>query len=68
MNRRILLGTYSRKANFSNTEAIFLQAVLWEDVGFFETNHGASIESQVVSSISTDTLTIQGVLTEKVLR
>ncbi|KAG6769390.1 hypothetical protein POTOM_025021 [Populus tomentosa] len=44
----------------------YLQAVLWQDVGFFDTNHGASIASQVVSSISTDTLTIQGVLTEKI--
>ncbi|KAJ6913020.1 ABC transporter B family member 15 [Populus alba x Populus x berolinensis] len=38
----------------------------FSDVGFFDTNHGASIASQVVSSISTDTLTIQGVLTEKI--
>ncbi|KAK3221254.1 hypothetical protein Dsin_008279 [Dipteronia sinensis] len=44
----------------------YLGAVLRQDVGFFDTNHGASMTSQVVSSISTDTLTIQGVLTEKI--
>ncbi|KAK1550978.1 hypothetical protein Q3G72_028162 [Acer saccharum] len=44
----------------------YLGAVLRQDVGFFDTNHGVSMTSQVVSSISTDTLTIQGVLTEKI--
>lgn len=44
----------------------YLQAVLRQDVGFFERTHGASMTSQVVSSISTDILVIQGVLSEKV--
>ncbi|XP_059638895.1 ABC transporter B family member 15-like [Cornus florida] len=44
----------------------YLQAVLRQDVGFFDTVHGASMTSQVVSSISTDMLTIQGVLSEKI--
>ncbi|RVW27851.1 putative multidrug resistance protein [Vitis vinifera] len=43
----------------------YLQAVLRQDVGFFERTHGASMTSQVVSSISTDILVIQGVLSEK---
>jgi ATP-binding cassette subfamily B (MDR/TAP) protein 1 len=45
----------------------YLQAVLRQDVGFFDTNQGASLASQVVSNISIDTLTIQGFLAEKVL-
>ncbi|CAK9158588.1 unnamed protein product [Ilex paraguariensis] len=44
----------------------YLQAVLRQEVGFFDTIHGASITSQVVSAISTDTLVIQGVLSEKI--
>ncbi|KAK2974677.1 hypothetical protein RJ640_030285 [Escallonia rubra] len=49
----------------SRLRSKYLQAVLWQDVGFFDTTGGASVTSQVVSSISTDTLTIQGVLSEK---
>ncbi|KAJ0090713.1 hypothetical protein Patl1_14137 [Pistacia atlantica] len=44
----------------------YLRAVLHQDVGFFDMNYGASMTSQVVSSISVDTLTIQSVLTEKI--
>ena len=44
----------------------YLQAILSQDVGFFDTIGGASITSQVVSTISTDTQTIQGVLSDKV--
>eukprot|EP00258_Populus_trichocarpa_P042678 XP_024458697.1 ABC transporter B family member 15 [Populus trichocarpa] len=44
----------------------YLQAVLRQDVGFFDTNQGASLASQVVSNISVNTLTIQGVLSEKI--
>ncbi|KAF8390545.1 hypothetical protein HHK36_025072 [Tetracentron sinense] len=44
----------------------YLQAVLQKDVSFFDKRHGASMTSQVVSSISTDTLTIQSVLSEKI--
>lgn len=44
----------------------YLEAVLRQDVGFFERSDGKSMTSQVVSSISVDTITIQGVLTEKV--
>lgn len=43
-----------------------MEAVLRQDVGYFDTVHGASMTSRVVLSISTDTLTIQGVLSEKV--
>ncbi|CAI9097355.1 OLC1v1033757C1 [Oldenlandia corymbosa var. corymbosa] len=44
----------------------YLEAVLRQDVGFFEIVQETSITSQVVSSISTDSLTIQGVLSEKI--
>lgn len=44
----------------------YLHAVLRQDVGFFDKIHGASMTSQVVSGISTDSLTIQAVFTEKV--
>ncbi|KAM7480105.1 hypothetical protein LguiA_028318 [Lonicera macranthoides] len=46
----------------------YLHTVMRQDIGFFDTTHGhgASITSQVVTSISTDTLTIQGVLSEKI--
>ncbi|CAK7345688.1 unnamed protein product [Dovyalis caffra] len=44
----------------------YLQAVLRQDVGFFDASQGASLASQVVSNISVDTLTIQGVLAEKI--
>ncbi|XP_021275567.1 ABC transporter B family member 15-like [Herrania umbratica] len=44
----------------------YLEAVLRQDVGFIDINHGPSMTSQVISSISNDTLTIQGVLTEKI--
>ncbi|KAL3537332.1 hypothetical protein ACH5RR_000698 [Cinchona calisaya] len=44
----------------------YLQAVLRQDVGFFDTVDGKSMTSQVVLSISTDTLTIQGVISEKI--
>ncbi|KAK3437549.1 hypothetical protein EUGRSUZ_C02210 [Eucalyptus grandis] len=40
--------------------------VLWPEVGFFDQNRGAPMTSQVVSRISVDTLTIQGVLTERI--
>ncbi|KAJ6742037.1 ATP-BINDING CASSETTE SUB-FAMILY B [Salix viminalis] len=45
---------------------LYLQAVLRQDVGFFDKNLGTSLASQVVSNISIDTLTIQGVLSEKI--
>lgn len=45
---------------------LYLQAVLRQDVGFFDTNQGASLASQVVSNISVNTLTIQGALSEKI--
>ncbi|KAF8008932.1 hypothetical protein BT93_J0049 [Corymbia citriodora subsp. variegata] len=44
----------------------YLQAVLRQEVGFFDQTRGAPMTSQVVSRISVDTLTIQGVLTEKI--
>ncbi|XP_027152628.1 putative multidrug resistance protein [Coffea eugenioides] len=44
----------------------YLQAVLRQDVGFFDKVDGTSMTSQVVLSISTDTLTIQGVISEKI--
>ncbi|KAI4377682.1 hypothetical protein MLD38_015269 [Melastoma candidum] len=43
----------------------YLQAVLQQDVGFFDERHGQSMTSDIVSSISVDTLAIQGVLAEK---
>ncbi|XP_059638896.1 ABC transporter B family member 15-like [Cornus florida] len=50
----------------SRVRTKYLQAVLRQDVGFFDSVHGASLTSRVVSSISTDMLTIQGVLSEKI--
>ncbi|GMP33970.1 hypothetical protein CsSME_00007054 [Camellia sinensis var. sinensis] len=44
----------------------YLQAVLRQEVGFFDTFQGASMTSQVVTSITTGTLVIQGVLSEKI--
>ncbi|XP_030544980.1 putative multidrug resistance protein [Rhodamnia argentea] len=44
----------------------YLQAVLRQDVGFFDQTRGEPMTSQVVSRISVDTLTIQGVLNEKI--
>ncbi|KAL5717922.1 ABC-type xenobiotic transporter [Ranunculus cassubicifolius] len=44
----------------------YLRAVLRQDVCFFDKRHGISSTSRVVSSISTDTLTIQSVLSEKI--
>ncbi|CAK7345682.1 unnamed protein product [Dovyalis caffra] len=43
----------------------YLKAVLRQDAGFFDTNQGESRTSQIVSNISIDTVTKQGVLTEK---
>ncbi|KAF5199427.1 Lipid A export ATP-binding/permease protein MsbA [Thalictrum thalictroides] len=44
----------------------YLRAVLRQDVGFFDQRHGMSSTSQVLLSISVDTLTIQSVLSEKI--
>ncbi|KAL7191798.1 hypothetical protein ACSBR2_023801 [Camellia fascicularis] len=44
----------------------YLQAVLRQEVGFFDTFQGASMTSQVVTSITTDTLVIQGDLSKKI--
>ncbi|KAF6157538.1 hypothetical protein GIB67_004476 [Kingdonia uniflora] len=44
----------------------YLRAVLRQDAGFLDTRQGTSTRYQVVSSISNDTITIQGVLSEKI--
>ncbi|KAF8399821.1 hypothetical protein HHK36_015693 [Tetracentron sinense] len=44
----------------------YLRAVLRQDASFLDTRQGTSTTYQVVSSISTDTLTIQGILSEKI--
>ncbi|KAK6924749.1 ABC transporter-like, ATP-binding domain [Dillenia turbinata] len=43
----------------------YLQAVLRQNAGFYDTSHGTPMTSEVVTSISTDTQTIQGILGEK---
>ncbi|XP_077228538.1 putative multidrug resistance protein [Tasmannia lanceolata] len=44
----------------------YLRALLRQDAGFFDMQQDSSMTYQVVSSISTDTLTIQDALSEKV--
>lgn len=45
----------------------YLKAVLRQDVGLYDSPNGASTTYEIVSSISSDTLTIQDVISEKVL-
>lgn len=50
----------------SRLRSRYLQAVLKQDVGYFDQSEEGSVTSQVVLSVSAHTLLIQEVLSEKV--
>ncbi|CAK9137899.1 unnamed protein product [Ilex paraguariensis] len=59
------VGHALQKGKTSQLRTRYLQAVLRQKIGFFDTIHGASMTSQGVSA---DTLVIHGVLSEKVFQ
>jgi len=62
-----LCWTRTAERQASRIRKKYLEAVLQQDVSFFDTNSSTTATYQVISTISTDTDTIQDVLGEKVL-
>lgn len=62
-----LCWTRTAERQTSKMRREYLEAVIHQDVSFFDTNSSTTSTYQVISTISTDTDTVQDVLSEKVL-